>query len=176
MLEVFAHPETVPTWHAAARGEPVDWPALLAGYEAIVDWPGAAFWPQLTEAFPDAVVLLSTRDPEAWYRSARATIFGFIDETEPPDESMADWHAFIRDLFANTFTLDLGDQAAAIAAFEAHYAAVREAVPADRLLEWTVTDGWGPLCEALGVDVPDQPFPRLNTSEEWAAGHQPVDG
>jgi hypothetical protein len=170
MLEVFGHPESVPTWHAAARGESVDWADLLADYAAIVDWPGGAFWPELSEAFPDAVVLLSTRDPERWYESARATIFGFIDLDEPPAE-MAEWSAFIRDLFANRFTLDLDDKDATIAAFEAHNAAVRAAVPADRLVEWTAADGWGPLCEALGVPVPDEPFPRLNTREDWA-GHQ----
>src|SRR5215204_510084 len=125
MLEVFEHPESVPTWHAAARGEAVDWSALLADYTATVDWPGAAFWPELTEEFPDAVVLLSTRDPARWYESARSTIFGFIQA-----------------LFANRFTLELDDQAATIAAFEAHNAAVRAAVPADRLVEWTAADGW----------------------------------
>ena len=65
----------------------------------------------------------------------------------------------VRALFANRFTIELDDEAAALAAFEAHYAAVRATVPADRLLEWTVADGWGPLCAALDVPVPDDPFP-----------------
>src|SRR5215213_11337110 len=99
MLEVFEHPDSVPTWHAAARGEAVDWTALLADYTATVDWPSAAFWPELTEEFPDAVVLLSTRDPERWYESARSTIFGFIEAEAPHDEAMAAWQAFIQDLF-----------------------------------------------------------------------------
>ena len=67
----------------------------------------------------------------------------------------------------------LDDEAATLAAFEAHYAAVRATVPADRLLEWTVADGWGPLCAALDVPVPDDPFPRLNTRDDWAPPEDP---
>lgn len=167
MLEVFTHPEQVPGRHAAARGEAVDWEALLVGYAAVVDWPAAAFWPELTEAFPDAVVVLSTRDVGAWYESASSTIFPNLGP-EPPDESMAEWHAMVREVFARRFTVDLDDEAAAAAAFEAHYAAVRAAVPTERLIEWTATDGWGPLCTALDLPVPDEPFPRLNTRDDWA--------
>ncbi len=170
MFEFFVHPEHVPGWHAAARGEAVDWPTLLDGYAAIVDWPGASFWPELTEAFPDAVVLVSNRDPEAWYESAINTIFpNMINEVaEDQTEEWKAWHAMVRDVFGNRFTLDLADKAATLAAFDAHYAAVRAAVPADRILEWTVTDGWAPICAALDVPVPDEPFPRLNTRDDWA--------
>ena len=51
---------------------------------------------------------------------------------------------------------------ALIETFEKHNQRVRDLVPADRLLEMEVKDGWEPLCEFLGVPVPDEPFPRLN--------------
>ena len=54
-----------------------------------------------------------------------------------------------------------------IAAYEAHNAAVRAEVPADRLIDWTPTDGWGPICAALGKPVPDVPFPVTNTTKEF---------
>ena len=55
-------------------------------------------------------------------------------------------------------------------AYDAHAAAVREAFAGTgRLLEWRATDGWAPLCAALGVPVPDEPFPHVNTREDWAA-------
>jgi len=170
MFEIFVHPEQVPAWHAAARGEAVDWPALLADYAAVVDWPGASFWPELTEAFPDALVLISNRDPQAWYESARNTIFpNLVAEVDPEQtDDWKAWHAMVQDVFANRFTLDLDDEAATLAAFEAHYAAVRATVPADRILEWSVTDGWAPLCAALDLPVPTDPFPRLNTRDDWA--------
>ena len=83
MSEVVQHLDHVPTWHAAIRGETVDWSPVLDGYAAIVDWPGAACWRSIAAAYPDAVVLLSTRaDAETWYRSAKATILGDIPEEE----------------------------------------------------------------------------------------------
>jgi hypothetical protein len=42
---------------------------------------------------------------------------------------------------------------------------VQDTVPADRLLVWSVSDGWEPLCEFLEVPVPDTPFPHLNDSK-----------
>src|SRR5690348_10458482 len=74
MVEVFAHPEHVPDWHAAALGNMPDWNALFAGYAAAVDWPASAFWPELSAAFPDALVVLSVRDAQSWWQSAHETI------------------------------------------------------------------------------------------------------
>ena len=166
MIEVFGHPEHVPMWLAAARGTMPDWHAMLAGYRATVDWPAAAFWPELSAAFPDAIVLLSVRDPQSWWHSASETIFD--RGTIPPG---TEWRAMVDALFANRFTSAIDDQAAAIAAFERHNARVRATVPAHRLVEWRATDGWAPLCTALGVPVPDEPFPRSNTREDWKARH-----
>ena len=74
MVEVFAHPEHVPLWHAAMRNEPVDWSDLFDGYQATVDWPGAAVWREISVAYPDALVLLSTRrTSDEWYASASRT-------------------------------------------------------------------------------------------------------
>jgi len=167
MLEVFAHPEHIAAWHGAARGEAPDWQQLFRDYGAAVDWPASAFWPELSEAFPEAVVLLSVRDAESWWQSARQTIF--------PAALSADgeWRAMLDDLFAARFTRKLEDRSACIAAFERHNAEVRKRVPASRLVEWRAQDGWAPLCAALGVPVPNEPFPRANTTEEFLAVHAP---
>lgn len=161
MAEVFARPEHVPAWHDAARGQMPDWKRLLGGYHAAVDWPASAFWPELMEAFPDALVVLSVRDADAWWRSANGTIFPTIDRADGP------WRAMIEELFATRFTAALEDRDACVGAFERHNAEVRRRVPASRLLEWRASDGWEPLCAALGVPVPDDPFPRVNTTEEF---------
>jgi hypothetical protein len=166
MTEVFAHPEHVPVWHAAARGEPVDWHALFAGYRAGVDWPQGSFWPEIARAFPDALVLLSVRDADSWWQSADQTIFRGIQVAE---ERAPEWYAMVRELFTRRFVWPPDDETAAKAAFERHNARVRARVPPERLLEWRAGDGWEPLCERLDVPVPDEPFPRVNTREDFLA-------
>ena len=175
MTELFGHAEHIPVWQRAARGLSVDWDEVLDGYVAAVDWPAAAFWPELSLANPDAVVVLSTRDsPETWWRSARGTIFASL--VEPPAAwkakrpESAPWRDMWEDLVAHTFTADYLDPAAAMAAYERHNSAVLAGADPARLVDWQPGDGWGPLCTALSLPVPDEPFPRLNTSEEWAAG------
>ena len=162
MVEVYAHQEHIPVWHAAAQGEMPDWHQLLAGYQAAVDWPAAAFWPELSEAFPDAVVLLSVREPRSWWESANQTIFPAIRKVVGTE-----WRAMIDDLFSARFTHATDDANASMAAFEDHNARVRASVPAQRLVEWQPGDGWGPLCSAIGVPVPDEAFPHANTREHW---------
>ena len=162
MLEVFEHPEHVPLWHAAARGEPVDWHALFAGYAAAVDWPVCSFWPEVSAAFPEASILLSTRSAESWWQSASQTIFPTSAKlTGTP------WHAMWMELAERRFTSRLDDRAAAIAAYERHNADVRARAPERRLVEWSAKDGWGPLCRVLGVAVPDEPFPHANSTEDF---------
>jgi hypothetical protein len=157
MMEVFGRPEHIAAWHAAARGEMPDWHELLAGYGAAVDWPAAAFWPELSETFPDAIVLLSLREPLSWWQSAHETIFPTIRSYRFASE----WHAMVDALFAARFTRELDDRDACIAAFERHNAQVRAAVPPRRLVEWRPADGWTPLCAALGAPVPEEPFPHI---------------
>jgi hypothetical protein len=164
MVEVFAHSEHVPVWHAAAQGQMPDWQELFAGYAAAVDWPAAAFWPELSAAFPEALVVLSVRDAASWWQSAHETIFSAIPNAPGPE-----WRAMVEDLLAARFTNAIEDREACIGAFERHNARIREVVPRPRLLEWRAADGWEPLCAALGVPVPEEPFPHTNTREDWAA-------
>src|ERR1700712_4865879 len=79
MVEIIFNPSQVSVWTDAIQGRPVDWGSVPAGYLSVVDWPGASFWPELSAANPDALVVLSVRDPEAWYRSATNTIFQVMD-------------------------------------------------------------------------------------------------
>jgi len=164
MAEVFKNPEHTSTWTSAAQNRMPDWTEFFAGYSAAVDWPASAFWPELSEANPDALVLLSTRNAESWWSSAHETIFANLDSVPNPE-----FMTMIEALFTDRFTWDITNREACIAAFERHNARVRETVPAARLLEWNVSQGWEPLCKALGVPVPDEPFPRVNTREDWAA-------
>jgi hypothetical protein len=170
MAEVFEHLDHVPRWHAAIRGEQVDWTQILDGYDAIVDWPGASCWRSIAAANPDAPVLLSTRaDAETWYRSAKATILDDVPkEVAEAKPELAGFGAMVSDMF-EAFDPNWKDRDAALAAYERHNAAVRAEVPTDRLVEWQPGDGWEPLCAALSVPVPEEPFPHTNTTEEFNA-------
>ena len=170
MYEVFEHLDHVPTWHAAIRGERVGWEPVLGNYAAIVDWPGAAVWRDIAATYPDALVLLSTRrDAAAWLKSARATIMNNGPENKQEDDpSLPGFVPMVRDMFTS-FEPNWRDDDAAMAAYERHNAAVRREVPTERLVEWQPGDGWQPLCAALGVDVPDEEFPHVNTTEEFQA-------
>ena len=63
----------------------------------------------------------------------------------------------------------LDDRAHAIAVFEKNTAEVQAAFPRERLLTYSLGDGWDPLCRFLGVPVPDVPYPRSNSREQFAA-------
>src|SRR4051812_14360076 len=100
MAEVFEHLDHVPIWHAAIRGETVDWTPVFEGYVAAVDWPVAGCWRQVAAAYPDARVLLSTRaDAATWWRSASATIMRQLADDDEPDPNLADFGAMVGDMF-----------------------------------------------------------------------------
>ena len=47
---------------------------------------------------------------------------------------------------------------------------VKGLVAPDRLLEWSIDEGWEPLCGFLDKPVPDEPFPHANSvGSGWKA-------
>lgn len=176
MIDIARRPDLLPGWQAAVDGEEVDWEALLAGWKSTVDWPACTFWEQIWAAFPDAKVLLSVRDSEAWYAScaksihasAQAAVKGELEggTVEVSPEAMR----MINDLIWNgTFKGRFDDKAFAMGVFEAHNEHVQREVPADRLLVYDVKQGWEPLCEFLEVPVPGGPMPHLNDATSFRA-------
>ena len=168
MAEVFQHPEDVPVWQAVVRDDELDWSSFPPDCVAAVDWPASVFWRELANANPDAVIVLSTRASAAqWWESADATIFPVMRKDSYPEYE--EWLAMAKGLMLHEIGEDWDDRAVAEAFYERHNAAVRRDAPADRLLEWRATDGWEPLCAALGLPVPEEPFPHVNTRAEWNA-------
>src|SRR5918993_1022744 len=182
LSEVFANPEHVGFWEAAGglAGEKVDWEGFLAGYGVAVDWPVCSFYEELMEAFPEAPVILTVRDPPEWYESTRSTIYELRRLTTGPlpvRASFAFAGLFVpgvagavrladRLVWEDTFDSRFEDRAYAVEVFERHNEAVRQRVPPERLLVFDVREGWAPLCEFLGIEAPDEPFPHLNEARE----------
>lgn len=174
MREVFEHPEHVEGWMSAARGEYVDWKWFLRDYQATVDFPGCAFYKQMMEAFPDAKVLLSVRDPERWYDSCLETIYAISHK--PPMRWIGRYMPKIGPIlkmgskvaWEQMFEGRFEDREFAIARYKQHNEEVIRHVRADKLLVFDVKQGWEPLCKFLGVPVPEGvPFPHLNDAEEF---------
>ncbi len=172
MHEIRDHPEQLPRWNAAARGEPVDWDTAFKGYRSQIDWPGACYWRQLASHFPEAKVLLTCREPEAWYNSLSQTIvpsaaIGRAADPNPHTRAMAEM--VYQTVHLQVFDGRIGERDHAIKVYLDHIREVQAAVPPDRLLTYDVKDGWQPLCDFLGVPVPTQPFPHQNTKDEFLA-------
>ncbi|MCB1907535.1 MAG: hypothetical protein KDH15_09220 [Rhodocyclaceae bacterium] len=156
----------VPLWRAALDGRP-DWARIYEGFPSAVDWPTAGFFRELVAAFPAARFVLTHRDPATWTDSFAATIYKLLAERDNAPPEMRDWLQMAHDVVARTGFPGGLDREALTKAFVAHNEAVRQAIPADRLLVYQVRDGWAPLCAFLGVPVPDEPFPRSNDRAEF---------
>jgi hypothetical protein len=173
MQEVLKHPAEVPTWERAARGEAIDWKRFMRPWGSACDFPSALYYRELMEAFPDAKVILSIRDPSSWYASMSETIVPMFQRFPnrivvphmpiigSPFRSMAGTriHAEIIERFS--------ERDHVIEMFEKHTAEVKRIVPAERLLVFEAKEGWAPLCKFLDVPVPAEPFPRANDTAEF---------
>jgi hypothetical protein len=175
MIDIIRDPTPLPYWQAAADGERIDWKEALDGWEASVDWPGCTFYKEQMETWPDAPVLLTVREPEAWYRSVSNSIHAAKEmamrgELQPPEENppspevMRMINGLIWD---GTFHGRFAEKDYALKVFHDHNEDVKRAVPADRLVIYEIGQGWRPLAEMLGVEAPDAPFPHLNDTESF---------
>ncbi|MEQ1770166.1 MAG: sulfotransferase family protein [Devosia sp.] len=149
-------------FRAAGRGEPVNWDEVYAGYKSAVDWPTAYFWRELMAYYPESKIILTVRNSEEWYKSARATIFAGMGEAADPASF---GRAVIKDkIFGGRI-----DEAHAISVLEEHNAAVIRDVPHGRLLIYQTSEGWPKLCAFLGVAQPAESFPHSNTTTDFQA-------
>lgn len=168
MAEVFAHRETMPLWIAAGEGRP-DWDSIFADYRSAVDYPSAAYWRQLAAYYPDARVVHTVRDSGEWFESTQATIFrpGGVAEAAMEKDDVAG--QFFRSFIKPPLLDHLHDRAFLVDYFDRHTQAVKAAIPPERLLVYELGDGWQPLCDFLGVPVPDGSVPLENTRAEFIA-------
>ena len=164
MSEMLSHLRShLPLWIESAKGHP-QWDAIFADYQSTTDYPGCMFWRDLVARYPDAKVILSTRDAERWFESGAATVFS------DPHRARFESNPMMAEFFHLTVFDDLenrlGNREKMVEYFNNWNQAVIDEVPADKLLVHRSADGWGPLCEFLGVPVPPEPYPRVNSREE----------
>jgi len=168
MVEVFKNPQAPDWWYEAAMDPAkADWAKIFKGYCATVDWPNATYYKELADAYPKAKVILTERDAEDWFASTQATIFA----DRGPVDLDAPFPRMVRKVVFELFDSRMHDKDHVISVYRAHNAKVRETIAPERLLVYHVSDGWEPLCEFLGVAVPDGPTPKVNSRDEFAAAH-----
>lgn len=167
MVELLKHPEHGPLWTAALHGEAIDWEELFGDYGSATDWPACTFWSELAERYPEAKVVLTVRDPERWWDSIDSTVFAVSRAGRlPTTNAVAEIGQLVMDAAFDGLTTD---REHVIRRFEEHNERVRQGIPRERLLVFRVSDGWVPLCEFLGAEVPDEPFPHLNQGAQFRA-------
>lgn len=172
MYKVRTSAHQLALWQAIADGAAPDWDAVFDSYAAQVDWPAAAYWQSIAAHYPDAKVILSVRDPEAWYDSMLQTIVPsatFGTEVDPDPAGRAGSEIIRKVALERIFQGRIHDRAFALDRFARHREEVTDTIAADRLLVFDVREGWGPLCAFLGCPVPDQPFPSGNSVSEFRA-------
>jgi hypothetical protein len=160
-------------WRKVANSPPGsqhDWSQVYSRYSATVDNPGCCVWRELVQAYPDARVILTLhpRGPDAWYESTIDTIFftetmwqfKVLELLTPFGRKFGDMSRKL--IWGRTLKSVMGDKAKAAARYKAYVAEVKPTVPADKLLVFSVDQGWEPLCAFLGVSRPDGEFPNLN--------------
>jgi hypothetical protein len=171
MFDVVGDEARLAQWEkVVCDGQSPDWDALFDGYASAVDGPPAVYYREMAKAFPDAKMVLTVRDAERWYQSTYDTLYQFVlmNESKRPDPrsmpariyrvtSTMVWDG----LFGGRFS----DKEHAIEVFDRHNREVVESFEAGRLLVYDVKQGWEPLCEFLGADVPSDPFPHANDTE-----------
>jgi hypothetical protein len=167
-------------WLEVANGAPGtqhDWQKVFAKYSAAVDNPACCVWRELLQAYPNAKVILTMHPggPEAWFDSTHATIYKLgnmwqarvLRRLAPPFARFGEmveklvWQRQHRGTMAN--------RAEAIAFYHRYIEEVRAVVEPAQLLEFSVSQGWQPLCDFLGVPVPSTPFPNTNDRAEFQA-------
>jgi hypothetical protein len=151
----------------AWRGEKVSWKRFFRRYHSVVDWPTCSFYKDLMAEYPDAKILLNVRDPEEWYASMKETIYA-VQPAFPwwfprivrtmHDEII--WNGNLQGVFE--------DKEKAVSVYKQWINDVKDHVPADRLLVYKVKEGWKPLCDFLGVSVPEKKaFPHINERKNF---------
>ena len=148
---------------------------LLGKYDAVADAPCVCFAEDLIAAYPDAKVILNTRDVDRWLESMDSTVgrvlrwqsWSWLAPWNPYlSRPIQEWLDASMPEFFGTYS-DFSPSSPARDVFFKHYDRVRAVTPPERLLEYKIQDGWDPICTFLGVPVPEEEFPRVNDAKKF---------
>lgn len=156
----------VPLWESVLAGSP-DWSAVYNGQQSAVDWPTASFYKELHTVYPNAKFVLTHRDPNTWVESFTETIMTALGGRNEAPPELHRWMDMVLGVIAKAGFIPGMSHDEMAAGFVAHNEAVKAAIPRAQLLEFQVKEGWSPLCDFLGVNVPEGDFPRTNDRKQF---------
>jgi len=141
--------------------------------DAVVDIPGNVFWEEILEAFPDCKVILSEREEDSWVKSM-ANQLKTVEAVK--SRTMALLSPTMRKMYyigdSNVRALVGSCNKNSTCVFRKRYRIhnhhVKSIVSPDKLLVYNVQQGWKPLCDFLGCEVPPVAFPYENVKGEVA--------
>ena len=148
------------------NGAQLDVKRVYQHADAVVDAPGNFFWEEILKAYPDSKVILSEREEDSWLKSLvnQLQVFEavisrrFLAVLSPTSRKQI----FI--LYSHlTAILGSADPKSACVLrtrYRMHNHRVKSLVPPEKLLVYNVKQGWKPLCDFLGCEVPTVAFPH----------------
>jgi hypothetical protein len=150
---------------------------VLDGYVATVDCPAAALTPELMALYPDALVIVTTRDEESWWKSM-SNMNGMMSNWYlplvvlwvPKAGVYGRWRELLRRVTVWRYDCHYIHRGT----LKKHEDHLREVVPPEKLFWYNVSDGWEPLCKILNVPIPDRPFPHNNTKTDAAKVYRSI--
>ena len=181
MTSIIKNPPDAWMWIEALKAEAgqrekftrTEWDSLLGNVRVVLDMPAVGVFPALIAAYPEAKVVVCERDVEDWYRSMAATVLlGRKHALHMPlwllDTDFYRPFVSMQMYMARVVFGPKGlEEENAKFVYKRIYANVRDLVPENGRLEFRLQDGWEPLCQFLGKEIPDEPFPRINEGRLW---------
>ncbi|HJN52399.1 MAG: sulfotransferase [Pseudomonadales bacterium] len=169
MAELFQNPGHLDHWEEARRTGDCDWDTVFREYRAAVDWPACNYWRTLSKHYPESKVILTVRDPDDWFRSIHSTIYpaslAGLNSDDPFQKRWSKWGNGL--IWEDTFHGRVEEKEHAIEVFNANTREVIETIAAGRLLVYESGDGWESLCDFLDCEIPQQAYPKVNTTKEF---------
>ncbi|RBR25454.1 uncharacterized protein FIESC28_01692 [Fusarium coffeatum] len=153
---------------------------MLGPYDAVLDIPAICFVQELVAAYPEAEVIVTQQDVDSWLRNmnsadARVLRWPLWNTLASFDSKQAGpfWEYSKKVMPASFHTMtDFSTNSPARIVYYDHYELVRRIVPANKMLEFRIEEGWAPLCKFLEKDIPNEKFPRVDESKDFVLRHK----
>ena len=152
---------------------------LVQGFVAVTDTPCCLYAEILMELFPDAKVIVTTRDEEQWWQSHQRLVANISGRPWLQRillfwlPGMRHWTEWLELLgggrYAEVCAGKDGQLPNGPELYRNHMNYLARAVPEDKLFYYDVKSGWDPLCKILGVPVPEVDFPHINDAKSMEA-------